>query len=129
MENLEAMTLANARLICDQADAVRAAFGWDDAPMSGSTGLLVEVGDPYPRGPVFIRTVTHYLVGRIVEVFPTELVIEDAAWVASTGRFHEAMSKGVLDEVEPFPSGRVVVGRGAIIDCIAWTGDLPLTVQ
>jgi hypothetical protein len=72
---------------------------------------------PYTIGPVFIRTVTHHYTGRLVEVWPTELVLTDCAWIADDGRFSEAMASGKLNEVEPFPDGRVVIGRGAILDC------------
>jgi hypothetical protein len=72
----------------------------------------------------FIRTVTHYHTGRLVAVTPTELVLEDAAWVADTGRFSDALKTGVLKEVEPFP-GQVIVGRGAVVDACIWKHDLP----
>ena len=74
----------------------------------------------------FIRTVTHYLTGKLVKVTPTELVLLDAAWVASTGRFADAIRTGELDEVEPYPdSAVVIVGRGALIDAVRWTHPLP----
>jgi hypothetical protein len=38
----------------------------------------------------FIRTVTHYHTGRLVEVTENELVLEDAAWIANSGRFADA---------------------------------------
>jgi hypothetical protein len=80
---------------------------------------------------VFIRTVTHYLTGKIEEVGTQELVLSDAAWVADTGRFADALKTGTekLLEVEPFPDGHVAVGRGAIIDCAMWNGDLPRGVK
>ena len=117
------MTLVEAEAIVTQADQVREAFGWLSAPIAAAGP------DPYPRGPVLIRTVTHYLTGRVVDVTSQEIVLEDAAWIASTGRFEQALRTGELDEVEPFPSGRVIVGRGAIIDCAAWSHDLPLAVK
>lgn len=64
----------------------------------------------------FIRTVTHHFTGRIVEVFPTEIVVEDAAWIADDGRFNEAIRTGNFNEVETFPAGRVIIGRGSLID-------------
>ena len=57
----------------------------------------------------FIRTVTNYLTGRLVDVTDQELVIEDAAWVADTGRFSDALKKGKFSEVEPYPDGFVIV--------------------
>ena len=67
-------------------------------------------------GNYFIRTVTHHLTGKLVEVTNTELVLESAAWIADDGRFSDALKKCEFNEVEPFPSGRVIVGRGSLID-------------
>ena len=89
-------------------------------------GIISEPSNPYPVGKnVFIRTVTNYLVGLLVEVHDQELVLEGASWVADTGRYATALETGVLNEVEPYPAGRVVVGRGAIIDCCTWAHELP----
>ena len=65
-----------------------------------------------------IRTVTMIQTGRLVAVTQQELVLEDAAWIADTGRFANALKTGKFDEVEPFPDGQVIVGRGAIVDAI-----------
>ena len=73
-----------------------------------------EVGKNY-----FIRTVTHIQTGRLVAVGPTELVLTDAAWIADTGRFANALKTCEFGEVEPFPEGvNVIIGRGAIIDAV-----------
>lgn len=80
-------------------------------------------------GKYLIRTVTHYLTGEVVAVHPQEVVIRDAAWVADTGRFATALREGTLSEVEPYPDGEVVIGRGAIVDAAAWTHPLPRKTQ
>lgn len=72
-----------------------------------------EVGKCY-----LIRTVTMIDTGRLVAVTPQELVLEDAAWIADTGRFAQAVEKAEFGEVEPFPAGRVIVGRGSVIDAV-----------
>lgn len=77
----------------------------------------------------FIRTVTMHLTGRLVDVTEQELVLEDAAWIADSGRFSQAMKTGVLDEVEPFPGGKLIVGRGAIVDAWAWPHTPPREVK
>jgi len=72
---------------------------------------------PYVIGEVYlVRTVTMIDTGRVVRVTPQEIVLEDAAWIADTGRFSDAIEKVEFDEVEPFPAGQVIIGRGAIID-------------
>lgn len=65
-----------------------------------------------------IRTVTMIDTGLLVAVTEHELVLEDAAWIADTGRFADAVEKAEFGEVEPFPAGRVIVGRGALIDAV-----------
>lgn len=72
-----------------------------------------EIGKNY-----LIRTVTMIDTGRLVAVTEHELVLEDAAWIADTGRFAQAVEKAEFGEVEPFPTGRVIVGRGSVIDAV-----------
>lgn len=79
-----------------------------------------EIGAVY-----FIRTVTHHLTGRLTRVAPQELVIEDAAWIADDGRFSEAVKDGKFSEVEPFPDGPVIIGRGSLIDARRVTFSAP----
>jgi hypothetical protein len=73
---------------------------------------------PYKIGAnYFIRTVTHHLTGKLVEVFCHELVLENAAWIADDGRFTQALESCEFMEVEMFPKhSRVIVGRGSLID-------------
>src|ERR1017187_7116918 len=72
-----------------------------------------EIGKNY-----LIRTVTMIDTGRLIAVTDHELVLEDAAWVADTGRFMQAVASAEFGEVEPFPEGRVIIGRGSIIDAV-----------
>ena len=74
---------------------------------------------PWVIGKIYlIRTVTMIQTGRLVAVTEHELVVEDAAWIADTGRFADALKTGKFTEVEPFPDGKVIIGRGAIIDAV-----------
>lgn len=82
---------------------------------------------PYTLGNVFIRTVTMAYTGRLVQVTNQELVLEDACWIADTGRFADFLSAAKLNECEPYPAGRVIIGRSALVDCCAWKHDLPRT--
>jgi hypothetical protein len=65
-----------------------------------------------------IRTVTMIQTGKLVAVYPTEIVLEEAAWIADTGRFADNLVSCSFEEVEPFPEGQIIVGRGAIIDAV-----------
>ena len=75
-----------------------------------------------------IRSVTMYYTGRLAVITETDLLLEDAAWIADTGRFGEALTTGRLKEIEPFPSP-VIVPRGGIIDATEWTHPLPREVK
>ena len=72
-----------------------------------------EIGANY-----LIRTVTMIQTGRLVAVGDKELVLESAAWIADTGRFMDNLVSCEFNEVEPFPEGRVIIGRGSIIDAV-----------
>ena len=72
-----------------------------------------------------IRTVTMIDVGRLVGISEHELVLEDASWVADTGRFSDALKSLKFNEVEPFPDGVVIIGRGSIVDAVPISGTLP----
>lgn len=77
---------------------------------------------------VLIRTVTLYYTGRIVSFDDHEILLEDAAWIADTGRFSEACKTGSVLEVEPYFTP-VLVGRGAVVDMSEWTNALPREVK
>jgi hypothetical protein len=90
---------------------------------SSTPQVLGDLG-PWQIGKNYnIRTVTHYWTGRLVAVATQELVLEDATWIASTGRFSDFFSDGP-EEAEPV-DGPVIIGRGAIIDAELWTIALP----
>lgn len=82
-----------------------------------------QVGDA-----IFIRTVTHHLTGRILDMGPDWIQLGEAAWIADDGRFHTALATGVFSEVEPIPDW-CIVGRGAIIDAFPWPHPLPRGVK
>lgn len=80
---------------------------------------------PYEIGKLyFIRTVTMYYIGKLEWVGDKELKLSSSSWVADTGRFHDALLKGKLNEVEPFTDD-VIIGRGSIIDATIWKFDAP----
>lgn len=73
---------------------------------------------------VFVRTVTFHHTGRLVAADESFMLLEDAAWVADSGRFSDALKDGSLNEVEPFP-GSCLVSRGAVVDVCEWPHELP----
>lgn len=81
---------------------------------------MTEKTHPFKIGENYLfRTVTMIVTGRLLEVYPTELVVEKAAWVADTGRYAKALSQCTFSEVEIYPQDRqVIVGRQALIDAV-----------
>ena len=89
-----------------------------------STGHPYKLGEKY-----FIRTITMYYTGKMKAVYDKELVMTDVSWVADTGRFNEFLKSGSPKEVEPYPSGDVIIGRGAILDVAEWSHELPRSTK
>lgn len=75
-------------------------------------------------GCYFIRTVTYFATGRVKAIVGNFLVLEDAAWIADTGRFREAIMKGMLNEVEPVDVP-MYLNINSITDAFDWEQKLP----
>ena len=91
-----------------------------------SNRKVVPPDHPYRIGSAyFIRTVTVFHVGRLVQVTDHELVLEDASWVRDTGPFTDSLRNAEFASVEPFPDGQVIVNRGCVIDAVRFSGVLP----
>ena len=102
--NIEDLTIGQARQL---------------AALFGQPAQPTQPQHPYDIGAnYFIRTATYHHTGKLVEVGDKELVLEQACWIAESGRFADALSSCNFSEVEPFPAGRVIIGRGAIIDAV-----------
>ena len=71
----------------------------------------------------FFRTVTYHLVGRVVGNFDNFLILEDASWVADSGRFMQAIKEGKLSEVEPV--GIAYINITTVVDFFPWVHALP----
>ena len=76
------------------------------------------VGEKY-----FFRTVTYHLTGRVKKVIGSLLELENAAWIADSGRFMQAIKNGNLKEVEPV--GRAYVNINTVTDIFPWKHKLP----
>lgn len=71
----------------------------------------------------FFRTVTYHLVGQITKKVANFFMLENASWVADSGRFMNAIKDGTLDEVEPV--GKAMVNIDSITDAFPWKHPLP----
>jgi len=73
-----------------------------------------EIGKGY-----FIRTVTYHLTGKVTDIVGDFLVLDKASWIADSGRFNDAMVKGIdknsASEIEPYEH-KVFVNVTAIVD-------------
>ena len=76
------------------------------------------VGEKY-----YFRTITYHLTGRVTKVIGSFLELENAAWIADSGRFMNAIKEGKLSEVEPV--GRAYVNMNAVTDMFPWKHKLP----
>ena len=78
------------------------------------------VGEKY-----FFRTVTYHLTGKVKKVIGNILELENAAWIADSGRFMQAIKDGVLKEIEPV--GRAYININSVTDFFPWKHKLPDT--
>jgi len=72
----------------------------------------------------FFRTVTYHLTGRVTGIIGGTLKLKDAAWIADSGRFMQAIKDGELNEVEPV--GDAYVNLQAVVDFFPWKHKLPM---
>lgn len=112
MLNIDSLTVADIRQIASLFPAI------------GGSGILpsdsaIQVGQAY-----LIRTPTVYHLGRVVRITPTEIVLNEAGWLADTGRFSDCITSGSFSEYEPMGDG-VIVPRCNISDMTPWRHALP----
>lgn len=95
----------------------------NDGSLTINHELPFEIGKAY-----FIRTVTYFATGRVKSIIGKFLVLEEAAWIADTGRFSDALAIGVMNEVEPVP-GEMIINTDSVTDAFPWTHKLPDTQE
>lgn len=72
---------------------------------------------------LYIRTVTYHCTGKVKKRMDAFIQLEDAAWIADSGRFMNAIKEGTLDEVEPV--GIMWVNLSSVVDFFPWKHKLP----
>jgi hypothetical protein len=122
--NIENLTIKEAREKIEEAKELMKEFGDKEiSTVSNDNDHPYKIGKNY-----LVRCVTSYQLGRIKSVGDKEVVLADACWVSDTGRFQDALENGLesLDtsEIELF-LGDVIIGRGAIVDCVEYRHELP----
>lgn len=82
------------------------------------------VKSPFVIGQnTFIRTVTFYYTGRVKEVNSRWVTLQNASWIADTGRFHDFLKNGKCNEYESFIDD-ISIPIGSIIDVTKWNHSL-----
>ena len=79
--------------------------------------------DDFIGKKLFIRTVTYHLTGEVTKRIGSFLHLKNAAWIADSGRFEQAVKEGKLDEVEPV--GEAWVNLNTVTDMFPWKHPLP----
>lgn len=97
----------------------------------GGTGpqptIPVEVGKAY-----LFRTIGYHWLGRVIAVNGRWLTIDDASWVADTGRYSEAISGkiGSLSSSELEPSPRpVLLNSDHVTDAVSYPFEIPRSLK
>lgn len=95
-----------------------------EIPQNTSTASGSAKPVPFKKGRAyFIRTVTYHLIGVVKTITGDFLELDEASWVADSGRFMQAIKSGNLNEVEPV--GEAVVNLNSITDAFPWNHALP----
>jgi hypothetical protein len=70
----------------------------------------MEIGKCY-----YVRTLTDHWIGRVIKTELFAVTLEDASWVADSGRLHIFMRDGKADnmEIEPVHGSGAGAGAGA----------------
>lgn len=87
--------------------------------VNNSIELPFQIGEAY-----LFRTVTHIEVGRVKKIIGQFVELEDASWIADTGRYHDCLKKGIFNEVEPYPL-YTGINTQSLINYTPWLHALP----
>ena len=71
----------------------------------------------------FFRTVTYHMTGKVIGRIGSILKLENAAWIADSGRFMDCIKTGSTNEVEPV--GLAFLNLSTVVDFFHWKHKLP----
>ena len=66
----------------------------------------------------FFRTTTYHSLGTVVNIDNNFIQLEDASWIADSGRFMNFLKEGIVEEVEPV--GTCYVNLNYVVDFFPW---------
>ena len=64
-----------------------------------------------------------YYTGKIINLIGKWIILDEAAWISDTGRFHDFIKDGICHEYEGFID-QVSVPIDSIIDITIWKHNL-----
>ena len=74
---------------------------------------------------IFVRCVTFYYSGEVVENDGEFIRLKNACWIAETGPFNKALTDETFSDLESYPSD-VIVSVSSIVDgCVLNTLPVP----
>jgi hypothetical protein len=82
--------------------------------------------EDYVGKMLFFRTVTYHILGRVVKIMGNIFQLEDAAWIADSGRFMNFIKHAEVNEVEPLGDWNININ--SVTDFGVWKHK-PLTKQ
>lgn len=71
----------------------------------------------------YFRTVTYHTTGEVKRIVGRFAFLKNAAWIADSGRFMDAIKDGTLAEVEPV--GDAFINLDTVVDFFPWKHKLP----
>ena len=74
---------------------------------------------------VFFRTITYHAVGKVKKVVGRFVQLENASWIADTGRFMNFIRDGVQENTEVEPVGEMFLNMDTVVDFFIIKWDLP----
>lgn len=120
--NVNELTIAQVKEIAamfpNQAPSLSLASATIES-IADTSSAPVEIGKSY-----LFRTVTHIEVGKVKSVHGNFITLEQASWIADTGRYHDCLAKGVFNEVEPYPE-TTTINAASLINYAPWSHALP----
>ena len=84
-----------------------------------SNETFLKIGEKY-----LFRTITMIYTGRIKAINENEIILEQAAWIADTGRFADNLKSCEFNEVEPYVND-VIIFKTSFLD-VTKIAKLPL---
>lgn len=113
------------KLINDEELADTIADGIEQS-ITASVKAAVTPNLPFEIGKSYlIRTITMVDIGKVTKICGNFIIMEDASWIADTGRFFECLTKNdVFIEVEPFKHP-LFLNTNSIVDATPWPYLLP----